>query len=176
MYPSQIHTLIRKGTFVTDDIRRRIQEKTKKPSTIEDTKRIVGAMYESSSQPFMYYDVKTDQMSDEPRNSSLSSISRKKPITSSSQSSGNIDGNTNHSLGPNSNFNNVNNSSLESLKENIFKIFEEKGSEGVSLKEIEDRTMKPKHILKKIVEEIAVQAGRGGRRHIWHLKPQFVGK
>ncbi|OII73670.1 uncharacterized protein cubi_03468 [Cryptosporidium ubiquitum] len=176
MYPSQIHTLVRKGNFVTDDIRRRIQEKTKKSSTIEDTKRIVGAMYESSSQPFMYYDIKTDQMSDEPRNSSMISISRKKLATSSSQSSGNIDSNTNYSLGSNSNINNISSSSLESLKENIFKIFEEKGSEGVSLKEIEDKTMKPKHILKKIVEEIAVQAGRGGRRHIWHLRPQFIGK
>lgn len=174
MYPSQIHTLVRKGSFVTDDIRRRIQEKTKKSSTIEDTKRIVGAIYESNSQPFMYYDAKTDQMLDEPRNISLNSVSKRRVTTSSSQSYGNIEGNSSSSLGSSSNSNNINNSSLENLKENIFKIFEEKGSEGVSLKEIEDKTMKPKHIVKKIIEEIAVQAGRGGRRHIWHLKPQFM--
>ncbi|KAJ1611118.1 transcription initiation factor IIF/Rap30 like winged HTH [Cryptosporidium canis] len=176
MYPSQIHTLVRKGNFITDDIRRRIQEKTKKSSTVEDTKRIVGAMYESSSQPFMYYDIKTDQVSDDPRGTSINPISRKRAATSISQSLGTNEGNTNPSIGPNPSTNSISNSSLESLKENIFKIFEEKGSDGVSLKEIEDKTMKPKHIVKKIVEEIAVQAGRGGRRHIWHLKPQFIGK
>lgn len=174
MYPCQIHTLVRKGSFVTDDIRRRIQEKTKKSSTVEDTKRIVGAIYESNSQPFMYYDVRTDQMSDEPRNTSLNSVSKRRSATSSSQSYGNIEGSSSLSTGSNSSCNHISSSSLENLKENIFKIFEEKGSEGVSLKEIEDRTMKPKHIVKKIIEEIAVQAGRGGRRHIWHLKPQFI--
>ncbi|KAF7456396.1 Transcription initiation factor IIF/ Rap30 like winged HTH [Cryptosporidium felis] len=172
MYPSRIHTLVRKGNLITDDIRQRIKEKTKKPSTIEDTKRIVGAMYDSGSQPFIYYDQKADQISEEPRNSSLGPSSRKKPANSNCVNSADyLDGSTHFTSNSNSS-----SSSLESLKENIFKIFEEKGSEGVSLREIEDKTLKPKHILKKIVEEIAVQAGRGGRRHIWHLKPQFISK
>lgn len=172
MYPSKIHTLVRKGGFVTDDIRRRIQEKTKKSSTIEDTKRIVGSIYEAHSQPFLYYDYKAEQMTDEQRTSTYISNNKRKSNLSNNQQYNSNEAYTS----TNDNSLNMSSNSLENLKENIFKIFEEKGSEGVSLKEIENRTMKPKHIVKKIVEEIALQAGRGGRRHIWFLKPQYMSK
>ncbi|KAL7068599.1 hypothetical protein ACR3K2_09380 [Cryptosporidium serpentis] len=162
MYPSTIYPLKRSGGIVNEDIRKKIKENAlKQNSTIEDTKRIVGAVYESSSQPFLYYNHRssTDYNSnmDDQRVNTNTTISTKKR-----QSSG-------FSI-------NISEYNIESLKEHIFKIFEEKGSEGVSIKEIEDRTLQPKQLVKKVVEEIAFQTARGGRRHIWYLKSQYTTK
>ncbi|KAH8740657.1 transcription initiation factor IIF/Rap30 like winged HTH [Cryptosporidium ryanae] len=170
MYPSNIQNITKCGILVDEELRQKIKQESKKATTIEDKKRILSSIYESNSQPFIYY----DEAMDDSRLLNASAFKKKQ-----SKINSNIPGPYN-SNSLNDKTSSVTSSStgntLEALKEKIFRIFEEKGEDGVSMKEIEERTLKPKHIIKKIIDEIALQTGRGGRRHIWYLKPHYSAK
>ncbi|KAK6590170.1 hypothetical protein RS030_172630 [Cryptosporidium xiaoi] len=170
MYPSNIRNITRCGGLIDEGLRKKIEQGTKKSSTVEDKKRIVGSIYESNSQPFIYYDRSADDFI-EPNGSVLKK--RQVNINTSTSSTQNTSSSNDRPLFTTSS---TTGNTLEALKEKIFRIFEEKGSDGVSMKEIEEKTLKPKHILKRIIDEIAMQTGRGGRRHIWYLKPQYSTK